>query len=150
VAGNENLNKTINTYFSTVGRRATLVTTVSLGMTNLSPSSAEASTIKWNGTSFDGTAPSESKVEQFFMPEWLEIRKRQLPISEIFDRQNRAWKELMKDGSKWVNLERVYGASNVKNTYEILVKDGLGPDRGLVWSLWDEDKVSPDTIQTRL
>ncbi|KAF9555438.1 hypothetical protein CPC08DRAFT_642870 [Agrocybe pediades] len=155
VAGNPDLNHTIAAHFDDrLADTPTLVTTVSLGMTNLSPAASEASSIKWDEQSFKNGAESkratERKVEQFFMPEWLEVRKHQLPISEIFSRQNQAWKELMTDGAQWVRLQRVYGPERVKNAYEALTREGLGPDCGLIWSLWDEDKVSNNIIQSRL
>ena len=157
-AGNEELNKKIYDYFASP-YSATLVAAIALGVTNLSPGAAKGSNMEWSmekpagfasspASSPKGSsaAPSPStfppKVEQFFMPEWLDIRKRQLSVQDIVKRQNQAWKELMQDCRRWVELERVYGAENVLQAYRKLVKDGVGPDKGLIWSLWDgEDGV---------
>lgn len=73
------------------------------------------------------------------MVEWLDVRKHQISVAEIFHRQNRAWKALMKDCIGWVKMDRVYGAERVKEAYENVAKAGLDPNTGLVWSLWDED-----------
>ncbi|KDR79940.1 hypothetical protein GALMADRAFT_116466 [Galerina marginata CBS 339.88] len=158
VAGNDDLNKNIFAHFASP-YTAKLAAVVALGMTNLSPSSSEVSSIEWSGNPFDATAtvdpsnvasPFWPKVEQFFMPEWLEIRRHQIPIQEIFSRQNQAWKELMTDCLGWVELERVYGAENVKEAYGRLAKEGLGPDKGLIWSLWDEETEIPKPVLSRL
>ena len=73
------------------------------------------------------------------MPEWLDIRRHQIPILEIIRRQNQAWKELMEDCTGWVELKHVYGAAGVEKAYRKLSREGLGPDKGLIWSLWDGD-----------
>ncbi|KAH9478709.1 hypothetical protein JR316_0009169 [Psilocybe cubensis] len=152
VAGSDDLNKVINSHFASP-YTPQLAAMVSLGMTNLSPSSAEGSSMQWEENTFDTSNNYDSntrtssfwpKVEKFFMPEWLDIRRRQIPILEIFSRQNEAWKALMDDCQDWVKLERVYGPANVRDAYLKLVKEGLGPDKGLIWSLWDsDDKASP-------
>ena len=148
VAGNDDLNKRICAHFASpyAGR---LVTCISLGMTNLTPSSE--SPIDWRKNSFDSlvssgnpTAPTSNfwpRFEQFFMVEWLSVRRHQLPIDEIFMRQNQAWKELLADCADWVQLERVNGAMAVKSAYDRLAKEGLGPDKGLIWSMWDEKRT---------
>lgn len=148
VAGNDDLNKRICAHFASpyAGR---LVACISLGMTNLTPSSE--SPIDWKKNSFDSsvssgdlTAPTSNfwpQFEQFFMVEWLNIRRHQLPIDEIFTRQNQAWKELLADCADWVQLERVNGAVAVKSAYNRLAKEGLGPDKGLIWSMWDEERT---------
>lgn len=77
------------------------------------------------------------------MVEWLNVRKHQLPIEEMFARQNKAWKELMEDCKGWVRVERVYGGHDVMTAYQVVAERGVGPEKGLVWSLWDrEEKVS--------
>lgn len=152
VAGNDDLNKRIFAHFASpyTGK---LAAWIALGMTNLSPSSSNASSIDWNANTFaqpaspssasDSAGSSTSSfwpvLEQFFMPEWLDVRKHQLSIAEIFARQNVAWKELMADCGGWVRLTRVYGAEKVQEAYGYVAKEGLGPDRGLIWSLWDEE-----------
>jgi len=60
--------------------------------------------------------------------------------------QNLAWEELMNDCKGWVEMHRVFGAENVKAAYEDVVKDGLGPERGLIWSLWDMDKGNDNML----
>lgn len=147
VAGNDDLNARIFGYFAS-SHTGTLSACVSLGMTNLSPASSVATSMDWTTNTF--SAPQEAspspgkpsalpKLEPFFMVEWLNVRKHELDIKEIFERQNQAWTELIQDCVRWVKLERVYGAGAVKNAYERLAKEGLGPDKGLIWSLWDND-----------
>jgi hypothetical protein len=135
VAGNDNLNKRV---FSHFGSR--LVASIALGLTNLSPSSPDASSTKWSTNTFtqNPTAPSPATLEQFFMPEWLAVRRHQLSIARITSLQNQAWQDLMKDCGSWVKMAHVFGGEGVMAAYEDIVKGGLGPERGLVWSLWDK------------
>ncbi|PPQ85344.1 hypothetical protein CVT25_000635 [Psilocybe cyanescens] len=159
VAGNDDLNKTINAHFASP-YTAQLAAIVSLGMTNLSPSSAEGSSMQWEGNTFDTSTNFASssnhsssfwpKVETFFMPEWLDIRRHQIPLLEIFSRQTEAWKALMVDCQGWVEVERVYGPANVTDAYIQLVQNGLGPSKGLIWSLWDSDSQDRGIMLSKL
>jgi Protein of unknown function (DUF2855) len=138
VAGNEKLNKRVLKHF---GQSGTLVANIALGMTNLSPSSSSSSIGNWSTNTFKN-APSivaSASPEEFFMVEWLNVRKHQLSPTEIFSMQNNAWAELMKDCVEWVELDRVYGADAVKGAYERIIGGGLGPDKGFIWSLWDNE-----------
>ena len=152
VAGNESLNTRVLAHFASP-YTGNLVACVSLGLTNVMPASSEASSLDWTTNSVSTQAsrhaspPTEDavpsptfwpKFEQFFTVEWLGVRKRQLSIADISSRQDQAWKELMKDCVAWVKLDHVRGANSVKRAYEKVAKDGLGPDRGLIWSLWGE------------
>ncbi|KAF8905222.1 hypothetical protein CPB84DRAFT_1845034 [Gymnopilus junonius] len=121
VAGNKELNKKIYMYF-TSPYTAGLLAAISLGVTNLSPSSSQGSTMEWSmktlsdlsssssssslsfpssdptilsNTPSTPTSPFPPKLEQFFMPKWLSIHKHQLPTHTILAWQNQAWKELM-------------------------------------------------------
>ena len=154
VAGNDDLNKRIFAHFASP-YTGQLVACVALGMTNLSPSPDVAS-LSWNtntftspsaASSFSGssappasTSPFWPELEQFFTVEWLNVRKHQLTPTEIFSRQNEAWKDLMVDCVGWVKLDRVYGANEVKRAYEYVAKGGLGPDKGFIWSLWEGEE----------
>jgi hypothetical protein len=82
-------------------------------------------------------------MQHFFMPdlEWLEARRRQLSPSETAAKQNKAWQELMQDGTGWVKMERCYGVEGVQRTFGKLVQDGVGREVGLIWSLWGESQV---------
>ncbi|PFH50592.1 hypothetical protein AMATHDRAFT_144700 [Amanita thiersii Skay4041] len=153
VAANQELNQTLFTHFASPysGRLASFI---SLGLTNVSPTSSESSNLEWNEDSarlFSANSQNPRNArdtsqfwplkEEFFMPEWLAVRRHQLPLEEILKRQNNAWKELMRDCVDWVKIERRYGIKNVKEAYELLLQEGIGPDTGLIWSLWnDEDK----------
>ncbi|KAG6873181.1 hypothetical protein C0995_001791 [Termitomyces sp. Mi166 len=143
VASNDALNERIRTYFaSPYGPR--LATCISLGLTNVSPSSS--SSIKWNINAFSASSHDTNtnqfwpQYEYFFMVEWLNVRKHQLPTDEIFKRQNAAWKELVEDCRRWVRMEKVYGGQGVKRAYEEIAERGVGPEKGLVWSLWDREE----------
>lgn len=147
VAGNEDVNARVHAYFASP-YAPELVACVSLGVTNLSPSAGSAA-LGWSTNTFDtGSSPSPSgsgsssifppAIEHFFMPEWLNVRKHQLSITDIFQQQNQAWAALMRDCVGWVTLDRVYGAEAVRKAYEKVAGEGLGPEKGLVWSLWDD------------
>jgi len=145
VAGNKELNKKIHAHFAlpSTGKFAAKIT---LGLTNLQPSKAdtaptELGTNPFKDTSHGSTSTSSSwpREEFFFMPEWLHIRRHQIPVLEIFRRQNKAWQELMEDCTDWVELDYVYGAARVEEAYLKLSREGLGPDKGLIWSFWDRD-----------
>ncbi|KXN84064.1 hypothetical protein AN958_00514 [Leucoagaricus sp. SymC.cos] len=151
VAGNDSLNAQLATLFTggSVGPR--LVKAVSLGLTNLSPASSKETTKERNVNTFTSSSsaslPAYSaslascgiEFEQFFMPEWLSQRQRQIPVQEIFARQKKAWDALMHDCKPWLSLERVRGPRNVEKAYGEVVKGGVGPERGMIWSMWDEE-----------
>jgi len=146
VAGNEKLNKRIHMHFASP-YTGELVANITLGLTNLQPSTADTTPKKLGTSPFNvssdintaSTSAFRPLAEFFFMPEWLDIRRHQIPISEIFRRQNQAWKELMEDCTGWVALKHVYGVVGVEAAYKKLSTEGLGPDKGLIWSLWDDD-----------
>ncbi|GLB42293.1 putative protein of unknown function (DUF2855) [Lyophyllum shimeji] len=124
VASNDALNQRVLAHFASP-YTASLAACVTLGLTNLSPASSfGAGTIGWSTNTFETSswaAPISQfwpKFENFFMPEWLDVRKHQLSINEIFARQNEAWQELMRDCVGWVKMERVYGGQAVKRAYE--------------------------------
>ncbi|KAJ7056649.1 hypothetical protein C8F01DRAFT_1154442 [Mycena amicta] len=139
VAGSDALNSRLFTHF----KDGELIAAVALGMTSLSPASQKAATLSWQTNTFteeDSSLQktSENQLETFFMVEWLNVRKHQLSMQEIFRRQQQAWMELMKDCVPWVRLVRVSGAEAVKKAYDEVEKKGFSPDVGYIWSLWDE------------
>ena len=150
VAGNKNLNKRIHAHFASpyTGK---LAANIALGLTNLQPSSSTVNTrseklgtnhFNISEDTFNANASTSAfwpLEEFFFMPEWLNIRRHQIPTSEIFRRRDQAWKELMEDCTGWVELKRVYGAAAVEEAYRKLSREGLGPEKGLIWCLWDRD-----------
>ena len=146
VAGNENLNRNLFAHFSSpyTGR---LAACIGLGLTNVSPTSgpvnwSENSAASLTSTLHDGDASQFwPRMQHFFMPEWLEVRRQQLSPSEIAAKQNKAWKELMQDGAGWVKMERCYGVESVQRAFEKLVQDGVGPEVGLIWSLWGRSQM---------
>lgn len=143
VAGNDALNARVEKHISS------LVLGVQLGLTNLSPSAPTASSTKFTtNTSLSSppTSPSEkSSMEQFFMPEWLAVRRRQLSIKQITDMQAVAWRELMKDGRDWVRIERAYGGPAVEQAYRDVAQRGTDPTTGMIWSLWDGPEIGRGT-----
>ncbi|KAH7913306.1 hypothetical protein BJ138DRAFT_1146382 [Hygrophoropsis aurantiaca] len=150
VAGNDSLNAQIFAYFeSKSDKRRHLVACIALGFTNLSPAAEPAASLtKWSKNDFstnstrsdtDNTVKVIPDVEQFFMPEWLAVRRYQLSVAEITRLQKDAWTNLMKDCLGWgVHLRRVYGPDQVKKAYENVVASGIPPQEGFIWSLWDE------------
>ncbi|CAL1699764.1 unnamed protein product [Somion occarium] len=147
VTGNEDFNKRVLAYFAP---SKDLVLGIRFGMTTLSPSSSPAASteLPTSSTAQELTADSLSpdSLVLFFMPEWLAIRRKQLSVQGITKMQLEAWRELMKDGRNWVRIQRVYGGENVKKAYEKIVKGELGPDVGMVWSLWD----APEAVNSKL
>jgi len=140
VAGSHSLNQRVFAHF---GSTRYLVGGIALGLTNLSPSSPVVSSTNWSTNTFAAPTPLSSttfaSLEQFFMVEWLNVRQHQIPTADIFALQNEAWRGLMKDCVNWVRLDHVYGGEAVKKAYEDVVNGGLGPDKGFIWSLWDEE-----------
>ncbi|KAF8235026.1 hypothetical protein L208DRAFT_1393236 [Tricholoma matsutake] len=153
VAGNKDLNQQVLAHFASP-YTGTLVACVSLGFTNIAPSISSAS-LEWRTNSYSATLamppstvtdtttsilPFWLKFEHFFMVEWLDVRRHQISNDQIFSRQNQAWRELMTDCIGWVKLDRVY-ADGVRNAYENVMKNGLGPDEGQIWSLWNKQNL---------
>ncbi|KAJ3730109.1 hypothetical protein DFJ43DRAFT_1000283 [Lentinula guzmanii] len=159
IAGNQTLNSRIYTHFASPYTASKLIATVSLGMTNLVPGEGRAKNIEWNtlntkssmmenNTTFSSSSLGFWPVtEQFFLPEWLAIRRVQLTPAQMLDMQKEAWQTLMRDCPGWVKLEYVYGGEQVKAAYETIVNSsrGLGPDKGWIWSMWDAG--DPDVDQ---
>ena len=139
VAGNDALNSRIHRHFA-AGQA--LVASVQLGLTNLSPSAPSAATTMFTtNTSLNGPMPSKDgqvHMEQFFMPEWLAARKRQLSVAQITSMQAAAWRGLMDDGKDWIRIERVFGGEQVQEAYRRVAKEGTDPTLGGIWSLWDD------------
>lgn len=139
VNGNTQLNKKIFDFLA-LPSSSQLVGSIGLGYTSLAPTSASAE-LEWKtkgpaDPSSIATAPP-STIEQFFMVEWLDKRKNQLTLNEIFNRQQTAWDRLIKDCVPWLKLERVYGPDAVVKAYAKIVGGDLGPETGYVWSMWD-------------
>lgn len=148
VAGNDAFNVRIESHISS------LVLGVQLGLTNLSPSAPTASSTKFTtNTSLSSPPISSSEksfsMEQFFMPEWLAVRRGQLSINQITNMQAVAWRELMNDGRGWVRIERVYGGPAVLRTYRDVVQRGTDPTTGMIWCLWDGPEIGRG-INTKL
>lgn len=140
LAGNESLNSRVFHHFSDA--KLDLVGSVALGLTNLSPSSKSDSAEKWTTNEFS-SQHAPSVLEHFFMPEWLARRRKQLSVEEITRLQKQAWSGLMQDCKSWgITIRRVCGAQNVKRAYEEVVRAGVPPDQGLIWSMWEEDTVN--------
>jgi hypothetical protein len=139
VAGNNALNTRVRDYFR-VSDDSELVTSIALGLTNVSASTIEPSSANW-GSGSEAPQGDDPKVEYFFMPEWLSIRKQQLSVSVITQMQKEAWTRLMSDCGTWgVSLRRVCGPDQVKAAYEEIVRCGLAPEDAFVWSLWGETR----------
>ncbi|KAF9024262.1 hypothetical protein BDZ89DRAFT_1069231 [Hymenopellis radicata] len=133
VAGSTALNRRIFDHFASP-YASTLAAVITLGLTNLSPSDPS---VKWSQGGFSSTPPTGPTEEQFFMPEWLDVRRKQLSLMELFTTQQKAWKELMSDCQNWVEIERVYGADAVQKSYTRIALEGVAANKGLIWSLWD-------------
>ncbi|KAI0697031.1 hypothetical protein BC835DRAFT_1270944 [Cytidiella melzeri] len=142
VAGSKPLTERVRKHFS--GQK-NVVAGIQLGLTTLSPSAPAATTIHFStNTSLveqtDAAPTGDLELEQFFMPEWLVLRQRQMSIGEITGMQTKAWRELMEDGKNWVRIERTYGAHAVVDAYKTISASGTDPTAGMIWSLWD---ISP-------
>ena len=157
VAGNSDLNQQIKSHFASP-YTGHVVLHVELGMTNLAPGSGRSGApgapkrepvvdTRWGTIPSSLQSPvvfesvSTSKLHPaktpFFMPTWLETRRKQMSVREMLSKQAAAWEAVMHEAPDWVPIQRVYGAEKVKEAYEQVVKYGIGPETGLVWSLWD-------------
>lgn len=76
------------------------------------------------------------------MPEWLEVRRKQLSVQQIKHMQGIAWGALMEDCQPWVTLKKSKGPNEVLRTYERTLKGKVGPHEGLVLSLSSEGELS--------
>ncbi|KAF8584666.1 hypothetical protein K439DRAFT_1410904 [Ramaria rubella] len=136
VAGNDALNARL---WKTIG--SSLVRNISLGLTNLSPAVQNTYVMPVSGVTRSATSPPSTvvpPVELFFMPEWLAERRRMLGALSIFEMQRKAWTALMQDCKAWIVLERTWGAEEVRKEYEEMVQGHFGPEKGMIWSLWDK------------
>ncbi|KAL5534851.1 hypothetical protein ACEPAG_1316 [Sanghuangporus baumii] len=157
VAGNDEVNESLRSSFSSSAKE-NLVAHISLGLTNLSPWALSSKLVPWSEnrklldavhiSGQDAASQSASQElpspETFFMPEWLAVRGSQLSVNQITAMQAGAWAALLRDGRSWVQIERVHGGERVKAAYEQATRNGLGPERGYIWSMWDtrdEDKA---------
>lgn len=141
VAGHDALNERVRACLT-----PRLKAIVQLGLTNLSPSAPTAATTKFTtNTTLDNRSRLEAgdgpETEQFFMPEWLAARRRQLSIAQITTMQAKAWHDLMRDGKDWVKIERVYGGPAVDSAYRAIAANGTDPTSGMIWSLWDSPEL---------
>lgn len=129
VAGNGPLNRKISSVL-----HSRIIKGVSLGMTD--PSGKISS-----------PNDKDTPLEMFFMVEWLSVRRTQLSTREIANMQWGAWDALMRSCHAWLRIERVWwtGAKSwmdetkgVVEIYDECVRGEIGPDRGLVMSMWEE------------
>ncbi|KIY49031.1 hypothetical protein FISHEDRAFT_58557, partial [Fistulina hepatica ATCC 64428] len=120
VAGNAALNQRVFAQFASP-YAGSLSLCLSLGMTTLSPSDRVGS--EWGLREASTAKPSQPMspfwpiMESFFMPEWLAVRRKQLPQKVIVDQQNAAWTDLIADCQGWVRIKRMSGANAVLSAY---------------------------------
>lgn len=136
ITGNDSLNSRVS---KALGSR--VVRNISLGVTNLSPSAQSNYVMPVSGVTKSSNtlfSTQSAPLELFFMPEWLAERRRSLGASGISEMQYTAWTALMRDCTAWVKMERTWGAKGVWRRYAEVVKGRVGPEKGMVWSLWDE------------
>lgn len=143
VAGNDGLNDRVASHLGGIG--GSLVGAFQLGLTNLTPSSSSslASTTPSSATSVSNQRPEvvakgprKVALQLFFMPEWFAVRSKELSVRQIAKLQAEAWREFLVDGRDWVKLEQIYGGNNVEKAYRSIVRGELGPERGMIWSMW--------------
>jgi Protein of unknown function (DUF2855) len=141
IAGNSELNSRA---YRTLGPR--IIKGVSLGMSD--PSG------KVSG-------PGEGQaLEMFFMPEWLDQRRKSISTKEIAQMQLGAWDALMRTCDQWIKIERTWWAGakswmgeskGVVEVYQECVEGAVGPERGLIMSMWrEEDLVVPNNVTAKL
>jgi hypothetical protein len=154
VAGSAELNGRVFAHFAC---SQALVAGVTLGMSTLNPADPDgssphrklntalvaAASVAPVGVSPAATAKALGKddMEDFFMIEWLDVRRREWSVKQIAEMQDRAWSALMRDCQRWVGIERIWGGEGVKRAYGEIIGGKVGPERGFVWSLWDEEEV---------
>ncbi|KAI0346376.1 hypothetical protein BDW22DRAFT_1323844 [Trametopsis cervina] len=144
VAGNDVLNERVQRHFAA---QSNLMAGIQLGLTNLSPSAPSAATTHFstNTALVDPAGPvqlcGQLKLEQFFMPEWLVVRRSQMTVLELIAMQAQAWKDLMEDGKDWVKIERLYGGAAIVDAYRRVATNGTDAASGMIWSLWDSPEL---------
>lgn len=113
-----------------------LIKSVSLGMSDPSGGASSPS--------------STQTLEFFFMPEWLAHRKRDLTAQEVAHMQAGAWDALLRSCDQWIKTESVWWAGSrswmdetkgVLDVYQECIAGELGPDRGIIMSLWSEEEL---------
>jgi hypothetical protein len=128
IAGNTQLNKQILEHLS--GHIASAFT---IGMTKVLEGSDPTA------NSLDKSESTESTMTLFFTPAHLMVRRQQLSPEEFVAVQKAAWSSLMKDCIDWVRVQTT-GGDGVLEKYQETVDGKVGPNEGLVFSLWNEDK----------
>ncbi|KAG8755777.1 hypothetical protein FRC14_003677 [Serendipita sp. 396] len=140
VAGNYALNQRVVKHFG-----SNMVKGVSLGMSH--PESTQSSTSE----SFANHNP---RLEMFFMVEWLAERRKTTSVKEIARLQLGGWDALMRTCHQWMTIERVWwsgargwldSTKDVIEVYQECVNGEVGPDVGLILSMWEKDKSEGTT-----
>ena len=80
-------------------------------------------------------------MEMFFMPEWMHDVRKRTSVQEIARRQKEAWEWLMVDGKNWVRFQSYEGGPAVLRKLKATLSGSVGPDEGLVFSLWDSSTM---------
>ncbi|KAF8319458.1 hypothetical protein DL93DRAFT_2053669 [Clavulina sp. PMI_390] len=119
VSGNESLN-------ANVAKHLSPKLTVSLGITSVEGG---------NASSITGAQGNKADWESFFMPEWLELRVKELGPKKIKEMQKTAWGDLMEDCPSWVGIKTYEGNDDVLGAYQRTVKGGIPPNEGQMFSL---------------
>ncbi|KAG8999192.1 hypothetical protein FRB90_012136 [Tulasnella sp. 427] len=126
VAGNPKLNSEI---ISHLGPSMSFGVTLGMSHVNDTTSSIKETAEK----------DPEAKLEMFFMPEWFAVVRGTTSVKDIAELRKEGWGWIMKDGTQWVKLEPSKGKKKVLDTYKKTLKGSIGPDRGLIFSLWEGD-----------
>ncbi|KAG8936610.1 hypothetical protein FRC02_000603 [Tulasnella sp. 418] len=129
VAGNQNLNGRLMKHL-----KSSMALGVSLGMSHMSETKG----------SIKSTADGHSKLEMFFMPEWMHVVRKRTPVTEIAKMQKKGWSWIMRDGSRWVKMKRSSGRDAVLPKYKDTLKGSIPADTGLVFSLWDNGVLATE------
>lgn len=127
VAGNPELNAEIISYLG-----PSMSFGVTLGMSHVNDATS----------SIKETAENDpaAKMEMFFMPEWFALVRSTTPVTDIATLRKEGWGWIMKDAADWVKLETSQGKKKVLGTFKETLRGSVGPDRGLILSLWEGEE----------
>ncbi|KIJ42153.1 hypothetical protein M422DRAFT_209005 [Sphaerobolus stellatus SS14] len=127
-----------------------LVRYVNLGVTSVAPNSDRKNAALGGSLGITSSSPRDgSTPEMFFMPEWLSERRKLLTVKQIAAMQYHAWTELMGQCGPWIRVKRTWGTKKVAEEYRELAENGVGPENGLIWSLWNEGDIAKNSASAK-
>ena len=127
IAGNQQLNSTIHKAF---GDR--LLKQVTVGMSHFNDG---------DKPSYDSSAIKADKMVLFFAPDWIQKRSPK-EGEDLVERRSKAWKNLLGNAHKCVDLKHFAGPTAVKQVYLNMLAGKASPRDGFILSLHSSSSES--------